>query len=180
MGSCGFGFCQRYPSCPNREGRQSHRMQANLSEDLAQWLRTFTGVRARAYQVKERGGPKPPECDPTPLTSCPLIAKSGHEDECQNFEIFQNRFYGNPPLNPQTGSRISAVQGWADKGYRSAKAKDNGCLLTGFHKQFRTLLSDLAVGFFFARHCRPTLFCDVVTSPPGILFFQFFESLIFL
>ena len=39
-----------------------------------------------------------------------------------------------------------------------------------------TLLS----AFFFTRHCRPALFCDVVISVPGIFFFQIFELLIFL
>ena len=62
----------------------------------------------------------------------------------------------------------------------STAVGDKGCLLTEFHKQFCTPLSNLYVRFLFARHCRPTLFAYVVLSLPGICFFQFFELLIFL
>ena len=58
--------------------------------------------------------------------------------------------------------------------------EDKRCLLNEFHKHICTLFSNLAVGFLFAKHRRPTLLFRVVASLPEAFVFQFFKLLIFL
>ncbi len=84
-------------------------------------------------------------------------------------------FPNDSPWSPRTVARMAAEgeslrQKWGDK----------ECLLTELDNQICTLFSNFAVGVFYARHCRPTLFFYVVPSIPGTFFFQFFELLIFL